>query len=119
MRLRRPEDFQRVRYKGRSWAHPLFILVRLPNVGARTRVGISASRKVGNAVARNRARRLLREAMRRLYHRVANGWDIVLVARSALLETQEPQVEAALRLMLERADLLVNDDAGCCQASGA
>jgi ribonuclease P protein component len=118
MRLRRPEDFQRVRSEGRSWAHPLFILSRLPNEEARTRVGISASRKVGNAVARNRARRLLREAMRRLYHRVAVGWDIVLVARSALLEMQEPQIEAALGMMLQRAGLLVLSDVCPCQASG-
>ena len=118
MRLRRPDDFRRVRSEGRSWAHPLFILSQLPNEGTHTRVGLSASRRVGNAVARNRARRLLREAMRRWYHRVAGGWDIVLVARSTLLETQEPQVEAALGTMLERAGLLVLSDAGSCRASG-
>jgi ribonuclease P protein component len=118
MRLRRPEDFRRVRSEGRSWAHPLFVLSRLPNDGPGTRVGISASRKVGNAVARNRARRLLKEAMRHLYHQVAAGWDIVLVARSALLEAQEPQVEAVLRVMLGRADLLVAPDAVPHQASG-
>jgi ribonuclease P protein component len=119
MRLRRPEDFQRVRSAGRSWAHPLFILALSPNEGMHTRIGLSASRRVGNAVARNRARRLLREAMRRWYHRIAGGWDIVLVARSALLETQEPQVEAALGALLERAGVLVANDVGSCQASGA
>jgi ribonuclease P protein component len=119
MRLRRPEDFRRVRSEGRSWAHPLFILWRLPNAGSHTRVGIAASRRIGNAVARNRARRLLREAMRCLYHRVAVGWDIVLVARSALLETQEPQVEAALGTVLERAGLVVLSDAGPYPGSGA
>lgn len=106
MRLRRPEDFRRVRSEGRSWAHPLFVLWRAPSLTPWTRVGITASRRVGNAVERNRARRLLREAMRHLYQEMAAGWDVVLVARSALTEAKEPQVEAALRSVCERADLL-------------
>ena len=105
MRLRRPEDFRRVRSEGQSWAHPLLILWGAPNALDVTRVGISASRRVGNAVQRNRARRLLREAMRPLYASVASGWDIVLIARSDLLTRKATQVEAALRLVLERAKL--------------
>jgi ribonuclease P protein component len=118
MRLRRPEDFRRVRSEGRSWAHPLFVMSRAPNAEPYSRVGISASRRVGGAVARNRARRLLREAMRHLYHRVTVGWDIVLVARAALLEVQEPQVEAALATVLERAGLLTLGDASAGRAPG-
>ena len=105
MRLRRPEDFRRVWSEGRSWAHPLFILWALPNCLARARVGITASRKVGNAVARNRARRLLREGVRQLYGNISEGWDLVLVARSSLVEVKESQVEAALERTLQRADL--------------
>jgi ribonuclease P protein component len=109
MRLRRPEDFRRVWSDGRSWAHPLFILWGMPNMLETTRVGITASRKVGNAVVRNRARRLLRESARHLYQRIAAGWDIVLVARSALPNAVQRQVESALRSMLDRAGLLVSD----------
>lgn len=105
MRLRRPEDFRKVWSEGRSWAHPLFILWALPNHLNRTRIGITASRKVGNAVARNRARRLLREAARHTYRGISVGWDIVLVARSALLRAKMSQVEAALRTMIARASL--------------
>lgn len=105
MRLRRSEDFRTVWSEGRSWAHPLFIVWALPNHLDRTRVGITASRKVGNAVARSRARRLLREAARHVYRSMGSGWDVVLVARSALLGVKAPQVEAALRMMLTRASL--------------
>ena len=105
MRLRRPEDFRHVWSKGRSWAHPLFILWALPNTLTDVRIGITASRKVGNAVARNRVRRLLREASRQLYGNISEGWDIVLVARSALVIAKEPQVERALETMLHRAKL--------------
>ncbi len=100
MRLRRPDEFRHVWSTGRSWAHALFVLWALPNDLDYVRVGITASRKVGNAVARNRARRLLREAARHCYPHIATGWDLVLVARPASVKVKEPQVESALRSML-------------------
>jgi ribonuclease P protein component len=115
MRLRRPADFRRVWSDGRSWAHPLFILWGMPNTLGITRVGITASRKVGNAVTRNRARRLLRESARHLYRETTTGWDIVLVARSALPGALQPQVESVLRSMLNRAGLLAADDSSVQQ----
>lgn len=105
MRLRRPEEFRRLWSTGRSWAHAWFILWALPNDLDHVRVGITASRKVGNAVARNRARRLLREATRHLYPRISTGWDLVLVARPALVTVKEPRVESALQSMLDIAGL--------------
>lgn len=105
MRLHRPHEFRRVWSEGRSWGHALFILWASPNNLDRVRVGITASKKVGNAVERNRARRLLREAARHLYGHVIAGWDVVLVARSSLLNAKEPQVERALCQMLQRAKL--------------
>lgn len=115
MRLRRPGEFRHVWSAGRSWAHSLFILWALPNDLDCVRVGITASRKVGNAVARNRARRLLREAARHLYGRMVTGWDVVLVARPALIAHKEPQVEDALQRMLGLAGLwgpAAKDDEG-------
>ncbi len=106
MRLRRPQDFQHVWSEGRSWAHSLFILWAVPNAGARgTRLGLVASRRVGNAVARNRARRLLREAARQLYGHLPAGWDIILLARRPIVQVKEPRVAAALAEMLQRAEL--------------
>ncbi len=105
MRLRRPEEFRHVWATGRSWTYPLFVLWAAPNTLNRTRVGLTASRKVGNAVARNRARRLLREAARLCYGHIPAGWDLVLVARSWLVKAHMPQVCSALEDALQKADL--------------
>ncbi len=111
IRLRRPTDFERVRREGRSWSHPLLVLVALANEFDYTRVGVTASRRVGRAVARNRAKRLLREAARRFYPRLLPGWDLVLISRPGIVGTRKPQVEEALNLLLKRAGLFVKESA--------
>ncbi len=110
MRLRRSKEFRRVWKTGRSWAHSLFVLWVAPNTSSRTRVGLTASRKVGNAVKRNRARRLLREAARYLYPHIEDGWDVVLVARSSMGTARMQDVQQALEVLLRRADLWSEDD---------
>jgi ribonuclease P protein component len=60
---------------------------------------------VGSAVARNRAKRLLREAARRLYSQFGSGWDVMLVARAGIIKAQETQVEEALASLLRQAEL--------------
>ncbi|MBC7225705.1 MAG: ribonuclease P protein component [Thermoflexales bacterium] len=106
VRLRRSADFERIRQEGRAWSHPLLVLVAAPNPIGRTRIGVVAGRRVGTAVARNRARRLLREAARHLYPRLMPGWDLVLIARPPILTVKEPQVEAALEGLVREAGLL-------------
>lgn len=105
IRLRRTSDVRRVYDEGRSWAHPLLVLVARPNGLDFSRVGVTASRRVGKAVDRNRAKRLLREAARCLYPQFGVGWDVVLIARSRILKVKEPQVEDALASLLGRAGL--------------
>jgi len=105
LRLRRTSDVRQVYEEGKSWVHPSLVLIARPNKLGFSRVGVTASRKVGGAVARNRAKRLMREAARRLYPRFGSGWDVMLVARAAILEMKEPQVEEALASLLRRAGL--------------
>jgi len=105
IRLRRPSDVRRAYDEGRSWAHPLLVLVARPNGLGFSRVGVTASRRVGNAVARNRAKRLLREAARHLYPQFGSGWDAMLIARPGILKVKERQVEDGLASLLRRAGL--------------
>lgn len=105
-RLTRSIDFKRVRNQGKSFAHPLVVLVKLPSLEAHPRIGISTSRSVGNAVQRNRAKRLLRESIRPLLPRISPGWDLVFIARSRLVTTTFQDVQIAVDSLLQRADLM-------------
>ncbi|MCE2475853.1 MAG: ribonuclease P protein component [Alphaproteobacteria bacterium] len=82
-RLRYRKDFLRLRRRGRSGAAPGLVLQTAPNgLGSVVRVGFTASRKVGNAVKRNRARRRLVALADNLLPQLAiPGRDYVLIAR--------------------------------------
>ena len=104
-RLTRPADFERVRRYGESHAHPFVVLIRLANDQQKPRIGIAASRKIGKATARNRAKRLLREAMRPLVNNIEGGEDILLLARADILNAKSVEVESALKQLLRQAGL--------------
>ena len=105
--LRARADFERVRREGRSWSHRLLVLVACPNALDWTRVGVAAGKRLGIAVVRNRAKRLLREAMRQYAPRLRAGWDLILIARVAIVPVKMQDVAAALESLLRQADLVV------------
>jgi len=102
-RLTRSEDFKRVRRSGKSYAHPLVVLIVQTHDQPRVKVGVAAGRTVGTAVYRNRAKRLLREAMRTLLPNITPGLDLILIARPGLVTATLEETRQALLTLLQRA----------------
>jgi ribonuclease P protein component len=105
-RLRKPDQFHRVRRNGRSWSTPLLILNAAVSKRRGSRCGFVVGKRVGIAVQRNRARRRVREAVRLAYEHIAPGWDLVFVVRSPEAATVDfPHLQAAVEQLLRRAAL--------------
>ncbi|MCH7587184.1 MAG: ribonuclease P protein component [Chloroflexi bacterium] len=109
-RLTSSTDFKRVRRTGKSYAHPLAILIASPNGMTNSRFGVKASRSVGNAVTRNKAKRLIRAGLDRYIPHILPGWDIILIARPSLAHAEWSKVCDSLVLLLRRAKLMVRND---------
>ena len=105
-RLNSSTDFKRVRRIGKSYPHPLVVLVVLPNQSTRLRIGVAAGRSVGNAVQRNRAKRRLRAAIQPMLAEMKPGWDAILIARQPLLSAPFLELRQALRHLTVRAGIL-------------
>jgi ribonuclease P protein component len=105
-RLRRAEEYRRVRRLGRQVMGQAGILYVAPNLCGETRVGVQASRRLGSAVRRNRARRRVREALRALAGQLAVGVDLVIVPRPAALAMEFAALREDLGGMLAAAGAL-------------
>ena len=100
--LRRPQ-FRQVLDHGRKLRVDRYcLLFFLPNGTNQKRLGIIASKKVGNAVARNRAKRIIREVFRRNKERFQDGMDVVVVSGKPLPRIPMPELEQALLSCLPR-----------------
>lgn len=104
-RLNKRTDFERVRRTGQSYAHPLIVLIALPNELPITRVGVSASKAVGGAVQRNRAKRRIRANMTPLMEKLAPGNDVIILARTAIGKSTPEELGTAINRLLKRAKL--------------
>jgi len=107
MRLKQARDFERVRREGRRMACGCFIAnwQTLPP-GSSLHLGVITAKKLGNAVVRARARRLLREVFRLHQHDFARPVDLVLVAQRPIVGNGMSAVEEAFMKMLRNANLL-------------
>jgi ribonuclease P protein component len=107
MRIRQGRDFSRTRQEGQRLVLGCLIVNwrRVP-AQASTRLGIVTSGKIGNAVVRSRARRLLRETFRVHQHDLAQPVDLVLVARPSIAGKDFAGVEKDFLTTLRKAGLL-------------
>ena len=105
-RLSRSGEFDRVYREGTSHATRYLVLYSFPRSDqddGEIRLGVSASRKVGGAVERNRVKRVLRESFWSLSDRLPAGHDFVLVARPAIGELVEREGATGAKSCVEAA----------------
>lgn len=106
MRLKQSREFARVRREGRRLPCGCFIANwRVLPPGSSTRLGVITAKKLGNAVVRSRARRLLREAFRLHQHEIGQPVELVLVAQRIMVGKGLATVEEAFLAMLRKAGL--------------
>lgn len=99
-RIRHRPEFERVYNEGARVHGRLMTVFARPNGGEVARLGVAATRKLGSAVVRNRAKRLAREVFRR--RKVAAGLDIVIVPRREMLDAPFASLEADYLATLDR-----------------
>ncbi len=104
-RIRSSADFARLRASGRVWRHPLLMLSLAPNGLTHNRYGFIISKRVGNAVMRNRVRRRTREVLRLAHPRLVGGYDLVWIARNEIANQSYTQISEAVYDLLRRARL--------------
>jgi len=105
-RLTRQSDVKRVRRQGKSFAHPFVVLIALSNGTQQSHVAVAAGRSVGNAVERNRSKRVLRAAIQPFLSGLKPGYDLILLARKPALAIKSPEMHAIIEQLLQKARLL-------------
>lgn len=105
-RIKENRDFRRLYSRGKSFVSPCVVLYCAPNRNKITRIGVACSKKVGCAVKRNRAKRVLRAAFSQVEPMIKEGYDILLVARSSTPHKKSTQVAESLTALLNTAGVL-------------
>lgn len=100
--LKKSKEFSVVYKTGKSVADRYFVLYYRKNKSGQNRIGYSVSKKVGNAVTRNRIKRLLKEAYRLNYINDRVGYDFVFIARMSSKDVEYKQVVKSMGKLFGR-----------------
>lgn len=103
--IRRNGEFGRVYARGKSYVNQALVLYVLKTRSKRTRVGLTATKKIGHAVQRNRARRVMRAALSEHLAQNIGGYDIILVARGQTPRLKSTQLSKTLGKLFAKAGL--------------
>ena len=104
--LSRPQDFAAFQGDGTTRSHPLLTARFRRTDLETTRFGLSTGRALGGAVVRNRVRRRLREALRVMAPSFQPGWDVLIIARPAIVDADQDTLVGALRRTLVKGGAL-------------
>jgi ribonuclease P protein component len=99
--------FQRAYAHGKYYVGPVLVTYVMKNRLGLVRVGITTGKKIGNAVKRNRSRRVIREAFRTLNQEIKPGYDLIFVARAKTPFVKSSEVQRAMEQQLKNAGVLL------------
>lgn len=108
--LKENKDFRRLYYRGKSEASAVLVTYAMKSRGAHCSYGITTSKKIGGAVERNRARRIIRAAYRELESEIVGNWDFVFVARTRTTKVKMQEVLRSMRAQLSVMGVIDEED---------
>ena len=103
--LKLNKEFRRLYFKGSSAVHPLIVTYACKNRLGRNRIGITATKKIGHAVQRNRARRVMKAAIDEHLDQNIGGYDLVFVARGMTPRLKSWQLSSVVAKLFAQAGL--------------
>lgn len=104
--LRRKSDFTGIYNKGKSIGDRYVVLFFRKNHLTYNRMAFLASKKVGNSVKRNRARRLMKESYRLTDLKIPEGYDFIFIARNTIVSAKCAEVKKSLESALRRTGVV-------------
>jgi ribonuclease P protein component len=104
--LSHPADFARLAEGSVGKTHPLLVGRFVRTDLDQTRFGLATGKRLGGAVVRNRVRRRLREALRVMAPSFQPGWDVLIIARPAIIDADHHAMVGALRRVLRSGGVL-------------
>lgn len=105
-KLKKSWEFQRGYRKGQKYWNREFVVYVYQNAFSGTRLGITASKKIGKSVHRNRVKRLIREVFRLSKERICSGYDIIVVGRTPSIHLDYQGAQKALLYLFRKARIL-------------
>jgi ribonuclease P protein component len=112
-RLSRSSEFRLVKASGKSWTGKYLVLaILMRDTEESTRIGIIATKRLGNAVSRNLVRRRIREIFRLNRHRIKKGFWVVTIARLSAAKAAFDELQRDWLRLVERASILAPDSHG-------
>lgn len=107
-RLRKKQDFSRVFRGGNSFANRQFVLYTYQSRSSKLRLGVSVSKKIGNAVTRNRVKRLVKEVVREMIPHLQSNVDLVIIARNPAAKMGYHEIKSSMKHLFQKTNLFIS-----------